>query len=368
MPNRAVWAQVDLSAVAHNVREVKGKIKGGAKLCAVIKADAYGHGALAVAKTAVQAGAAYLAVAILNEALELRNAGFKEPVLILGFTPADQSFLVVDRGITQTVFSFEAAKALSDAAVVQNKVAKVHLKIDTGMGRIGILPEEAGALAERIAALPNLALEGMFSHFSMADSLDKKYARAQLERFKRAIAEVEKRGIHVEIKHMANSAAIMELPESHFDMVRAGVVLYGLWPSDEVKRSADLRPAMQLKAKVAYVKRVPPRQSISYGCAFVTERDSVIATIPIGYADGFTRMLTGKAKVEIGGCRVPIVGRICMDQCMADVTDAGEVNAGDEVVVFGSEKVPVDEVAALLGTINYEIICMVSNRIPRVYV
>lgn len=367
MPNRAVWAQVDLSAIEYNVRAVKKKIQGNAKLCAVIKADAYGHGALAVAKTAVESGAEYLAVAILNEALELRNAGFKEPVLILGFTPPEQADLVVDRMITQTVFSYEAAKALSDAAVFQHKEVKVHLKIDTGMGRIGILPDEAGEIAAKIAALPNLELEGMFSHFATADSMDKTYALEQLARFRRAIEAVEAKRIRVPLKHMANSAAILDLPQSHFDMVRAGVILYGLWPSDDVDKSVALKPAMQLKAKVAYVKKMPSGQKISYGGAFVTTRDSVIATIPIGYADGYTRMLSGKAIVDIGGKRAPIVGRICMDQCMADVTGVGEVRVGDEVVLFGSALVPVDEVASLLNTINYEIICMVSNRIPRVY-
>lgn len=368
MPNRTVWAEVDLSAIGHNIREIKGRIRGGAMLCAVVKADAYGHGALAVAKAAVEAGAGYLAVAILNEALLLRDAGCREPILILGFTPEEQASIVVDRGITQTVFTFEAAAALSAAAVKLNKRAKIHLKIDTGMGRIGILPEEAGALAARIAELPHLDLEGIFSHFATADGKDKAFAYEQLERFKRAVASVEACGISIPIKHLANSAAILEIPEAHFDMVRAGVILYGLWPSPEVKKTIDLRPAMRFKTKVAYVKPMPPMRGISYGGTFVTADDSVIATLPVGYADGYTRRLSGAAMVQIRGRRVPVVGRICMDQCMADVTGISGVKAGDEVVLFGSEQVPVDEIAELLGTINYEIVCMVSSRVPRIYI
>lgn len=368
MPTRAVWAQIDLSAVEHNIKQIRGKIKKGTKLCAIIKADAYGHGAIAVAKTAVQAGAEYLAVAILNEALELRNAGFKEPILILGYTPPDQAEFVVDRGISQTVFSFEAAKILSEAAVRQNKTIKVHLKIDTGMSRIGILPEEAGRLSRRISALPHVEIEGIFSHFATSDCKDKAFAHHQLERFNAALKHVEAEGITIPLKHMANSAAILDMPEAHFDMVRAGVILYGLWPSEEVDKSVQLRPALQLKAKIAYVKKVVSGQPISYGCLFVTARESIIATLPIGYADGYTRLLTGKAQVMVRGKRVPVVGKICMDQCMLDVTDVDGVKAGDEVILFGNEEIPVDEIAGLLGTINYEIICMVGNRIPRVYI
>lgn len=368
MPTRAVWAQVDLTAIEHNIVEIRKKINKDAKFCAVIKADAYGHGALAVAKTAIQAGADYLAVAILNEALELRNAGFKEPVLILGYTPLEQAGLIVDRDITQTVFSFEAAAALSAAAVRQDKMVKIHLKVDTGMGRIGIPPEEAGRLARRIAALPNVELEGMFSHFAASDAADKASAYKQLKAFQKAIENVEAENITVPLRHMANSAAILEMPEAHFDMVRAGIILYGLWPSEEVARTIALKPALKLKAKVAYVKKVAAGQAISYGGIFVTKRDSVIATLPIGYADGYTRMLTGKAQVAVRGQKAPVVGKICMDQCMVDVTDVAGVKAGDEVVLFGGGEILVDEVARLLGTINYEIICMVGNRIPRTYI
>lgn len=368
MPNRMAWVQIDLAAVNHNIKQIRGKIQNNAKLCAVIKADGYGHGAAAMAKTAVEAGADYLAVALLQEAVELRDAGFQEPILILGFTPLAQSNILVDRAITQTVYSFEAAAAISKAAARQHKIAKLHLKIDTGMCRIGVLPHEAGALAERIAKLPNVALEGMFSHFATADCADKTFAYEQLARFKQAVRAVEERKLSIPIKHLANSAAILEMPEAHFDMVRAGVILYGLWPSDEVEKSVSLKSAFRLKARLSHVKTVPAGQGVSYGHTFKTARDSVIATLPIGYADGYTRMLSGKAQVEIKGRRAPVVGTICMDQCMVDVTGIDGVQVGDEATLFGSETLPVDEIAAWLGTINYEIVCMVERRVPRIYV
>lgn len=368
MPNRAVWAEVNLAAIQHNIKEIKGKVQGKAKICAVVKANAYGHGVIAVAKTAIEAGADYLAVAILNEALELRQAGFLEPILILGFTPLEQADQVVAHDIEQAVFTMEAAEELSKAAALQNKIAKIHLKVDTGMSRIGIIPQQAGDLASQIQAMPNIEIVGMFSHFATADSADKSFAYEQLAKFKTAIASVESKGIDIPIKHIANSATILEIPEAHFDMVRAGVILYGLWPSDEVKKDIDLRPAMQLRAKVAYVKTMPANRGISYGQIFRTARESKIATIPIGYADGWTRMLTGKVRVQVNGKLVPIVGKICMDQCMADVTDIGEVKVGDEVVLFGSDQVTIDDIANLLGTINYEIVCMVGKRVPRVYI
>lgn len=367
MPNRAVWAQVDLSAIEHNMKEIKRKVCGNAKVCAVVKADGYGHGAVAVAKAAVRAGADYLAVAMLSEALELRSAGFREAILVLGYTPPEQSVQLVAGDIEQTVFTLAAATALSKAAGLHHKIAKVHLKVDTGMGRIGVPPAEAGILAEKIAALPHLKLQGIFSHLATADSEDKTFAIEQLARFKEAIKNVASKNIEIPIKHLANSAAILEMPETHFDMVRAGIILYGLWPSDEVKRSVDLWPAMQLKTKIAYVKKMPPKQSISYGAIFETKRFSTIATLPLGYADGYTRLLTGKAEVLVKGRRAPIVGKICMDQCMVDVTDIENVAVGDEVVLFGNAELPADEIARLLGTINYEVICMVSKRVPRFY-
>lgn len=367
MPDRAAWAQIDLSAIEHNIKEIKSKLSNNTKLCAVIKANGYGHGALAMAKTSLKAGAQYLAVSMLQEAMQLRDAGIQEPILILGYTPVEQSDCVVRNSITQTVFSLKSAKVLSKVAVHQNKIAKIHLKIDTGMRRIGVLPEEAGILAKKIAALPNVEIEGVFSHFADSDSIDKSFTYTQLERFRMAISLIEAQGINIPIKHMANSAAILEVPEAHFDMVRAGVILYGLWPSTDVKKTIDLKPAFSLKAYITQIKHVPANESISYGCTFFTKRDSIIATLPLGYADGYMRLLAGKAMAEVKGQRVPVVGRICMDQCMIDVTDVHGVKQGDTVTLCGG-MIPVDEVAKWLGTINYEIICMVGSRIPRMYV
>lgn len=367
MFERPVWAEIDLEAIAHNVRRIKTKVKPGAQFCAVVKADAYGHGAIAVARTVLNNGADRLAVAILNEALELRRAGFTVPILVIGYTPPHQAGIVVDNGIAQTVFSMDVAEALSHAAMTAGKKAKVHLKIDTGMSRIGIKPADAGEFASAVAALPGIEIEGVFSHFATADSEDKTYAWEQFDRFKKALALIEAKGIKIPIRHIANSAATLEMPETHLDMVRPGIILYGLWPSDEVKRDIELKPAMKFKARVSYVKDLPPRVSISYGRTYYTDKDSRIATIPVGYADGWTRLLAGKADVVIGGRRAPLVGRICMDQCMADVTHIPGVKAGDEVLLFGGEGLPVEEVAEKLGTINYEVVCMVSKRVPRYY-
>jgi len=366
MLDRAVWARVNLGNIRQNIREIKTKVKNGAKFCAVVKADAYGHGAVAVAKAAEREGVDYFAVAILNEALELRRAGFLQPILILGCTPPEQSRDLVACDIEPTVFTMEAAQALSAAAVLQNKTAKLHLAVDTGMSRIGAAVADVGELARRIAALPGLKIEGLFSHFAKADYEDKTFAHVQLERFREAIRRVESAGVDVPIRHIANSAAILELPEAHFDMVRAGIVLYGLWPSDEVKRTIALRPAMQLQTKVSYVKRLPAGTGIGYGQIYTLARESAIATLPIGYADGWTRLLTGKAKADFNGRLAPIVGKICMDQCMADVTGLN-VKIGDVATLFGSSRISVDDVAAWLGTINYEVVCMVGKRVPRVY-
>ena len=367
MPKRAVWAEIDLNALENNIRSIKSCIKNNAKWCAVVKADAYGHGAIAVARKAVEQGADYLAVAVVSEAISLRQAGFSTPILILGTSPVEASADLVAYDITQAVYTIEQAKALSAEATRQGKKAKIHMAVDTGMSRIGVRPEEAGNFAEAFAAMPSIELEGMFSHFALADAKDKSFAYKQLDAFKLAIAKAEEKGINIPIKHIANSAAILEMPETHFDMVRAGIILYGLWPSDEVEHVIDLQPIMEVKAEVVYVKTLHPGESISYGCTFTAERESRIGTLPMGYADGYTRLFTGKAQVDYRGKRAPIVGRICMDQCMVDLTDVPELNQGDIVTLYGSHDLTMDEAAGWLGTINYELPCMLNARVPRVY-
>ncbi len=367
MFERPVWAEIDLAALAHNVRQIKGLLQPGVSFCAAVKADAYGHGVLPVARTALQSGADRLAVAIMNEAIELRKAGFTIPVLILGFTPPEQAALVVAHNVTQTIFSMDTAQALSQAATTAGRIVKVHLKIDTGMGRIGISPEDAGQFAAAVAALPGIEIEGVFSHFATADSRDKTFTYEQFDRFQEALASIAQRGIKVPIRHIANSAATVELPHMHLDMVRPGIILYGLWPSEEVEKRIELRPVMKFKAQVGYVKEVPPEVPISYGRTYFTNKYSRIATLPVGYADGWTRLMAGKADVLIRGERAPLVGRVCMDQCMADVTHIPGVVPGDQALLFGGPELPVEEVAAHMGTINYEIVCMVGKRVPRLY-
>lgn len=368
MAKRGVWAEISLGALKSNLRAIRTKIAGGAKFCAVVKANGYGHGAIPVAQEAVRAGADYLAVAVLEEAVALRQAGFTTPILLLGPTVAEEAEDVVRYDVTQAVTTEKAAQVLSAAALRQHKTAKVHLAVDTGMGRIGVTPEAVGDAAAGIAALPAVELEGLFSHFALADARDKSYAKEQFRRFQCAMAKVEGRGIAIPLRHIANSAAILEMPETHLDMVRAGIVLYGLWPSEEVRRSIDLCPLMTVKAKITCVKDFPKGETIGYGRIFTAPRDMRVATLPLGYADGYTRLYTGKAAVEVEGRRAPVVGRICMDQCMIDVTDIPGITVGDTVTIFGSPTLPTDEAAAWLGTIHYEVVSMIAPRIPRVYV
>ena len=367
MFERSAWAEIDLEAISHNIGEIKKTIKISTKVCAVVKADGYGHGAIAVAKTVLQAGAHRLAVAIVNEALELRRAGFKVPILVLGYTPACQAAIVVENDITQTIFSMELAQALSTAATEAGKKIKVHIKIDTGMGRIGIRPEDAGEFVVAVAALPGIEIEGVFSHFACSDSGDKRFTNEQYQRFMEALQYIEAKNITIPIRHIANSAAILDFPHMQLDMVRPGIIMYGLWPSDEVSRELDLRPAMKFKAQVGFVKDVAANLSISYGCTYFTKTASRIATLPVGYADGWSRILTNKATVLVHGQRAKLVGRVCMDQCMIDVTHIPSIVPGDEALLFGGNELPVEEVAQLMGTINYEIVCMVGKRVPRFY-
>ena len=363
--DRFVWAEIDLGAIAHNFREIKKCIKGGAKLCAVVKANAYGHGAVPVAHKALEAGAYYLAVATVSEALELRAAGITAPILILGIVPAEAAGALVEQDITQTVCDFGLAEAISKEAVGRGKRARIHLKVETGMGRIGVRPEEAVALAKKIVTLPSLELEGMFSHFAAADEADKSFVHEQLALFRHAIDGMEEAGIHIPLKHIAESAAILEIPEAHFDMVRAGIITYGLYPAPNVRHTIELRPAMKLVTRIVQLKKISAGTSIGYGREFVAARDSLIATLPIGYADGYIRAYKN-FHVDIGGQLAPIAGRVCMDQTMIDVTDVEGVAVGDEVILFGSDAVTIDDAARHLQTINYEITCLISSRVPRV--
>jgi len=363
-PTRAI---IDLSAIWRNVLALKSLVSPSVMFCAVVKADGYGHGAIAVAAQAVKAGADYLAVAVLDEALTLRSAGFSGPILILGYTPPQQAILVAENGLTQTIYNLSQAEALDAAAHSLSVMVKVHLKVDTGMSRLGVTPGQAGDFAQGVDRLSNLLIEGVYTHLAQADSADKSSARQQLAAFNDALNSISARGLVIPIKHCANSAALLDMPESHLDMVRAGISLYGLWPSAETGRPIALSPAMRFMSKIAMLKKVPAGTPISYGRTYVTEKESTIATLPVGYADGWTRRLSGKAQVAVGGGRAPVVGRICMDQCMVDVTHIDGLSEGDDVLLFGGTELPAEEVAAEVDTINYELVCMVGKRVPRIY-
>jgi len=370
---RPVWAEINLDNLAHNIREVRRVVRKSSLVTAVIKADAYGHGAVATAKTFLDNGADRLAVATLSEAIELRKSGIIAEILILGYTPESQNYIAIENNIIQTIYNYDAAASISKTAQKLGKIAKVHIKVDTGMGRIGFLTnKEALDNIKNIFELPNIFVEGIFTHFAKADETNKESTKRQFEKFDWMLRNIEALGINIPIKHVSNSATIIDLPEYNLDMVRAGIMLYGLYPSDEVeKERVELRPAMTLKAKISNVKNVPKGTEISYGGIFTTSQDSKIATIPIGYADGFTRMLINKAEVSIKDKRVAVIGRICMDQSMIDVSNVDNVSIGDEVIIFGdgsSNSPHIDEIAKKLGTINYEIVCMVSKRVPRVYI
>jgi alanine racemase len=369
-----VQAKVDLNAIRHNLLEIRSKLKNDTKLMVIIKADAYGHGAVPLAKAIGDSGRIdSYGVAILEEAIELREAGITKPMLILGYTPKEQYDLVVTHDVSQTVFQFEMAEALSKEAVRQGKIVKIHVKIDTGMSRIGFLDTiESIEEIKRIAALENIEIEGLFSHFARADETDKTSTINQLNRYIHFIDLLEKENIKIPVKHISNSAGIIEFPDAYFNMVRCGIATYGIYPSDMVnQQDIKLIPAMELITHVIYVKDVEAGVGISYGATYVTDRQKRIATIPVGYADGYSRNLSNHGKVIIHGRYAPIVGRICMDQFMVDVTDIPEVKQGDLVTLLGKEEgayISAEELAEWSHSFAYELVCTVGKRIPRVYI
>ena len=367
LPLRDVYAEIDLSAIRHNFTQIRRHINKNSKFCVVVKANAYGHGAIPVSKAAVECGADFLAVATVDEGLELRRAGFNLPILILGLVPDDSAAVIVENNLTQAVSDFNLAEKLSIAAKNLNKIAKIHLKIETGMGRIGIAPENAAKLAKKISLLPNIELEGIFSHFADADSPDRTFTHNQIKIFTETAEKIKSAGVLIKILHIAESAAALDIPEAHFDMVRSGIINYGLYPAENFPKTIELRPAMKLFARISYLKNISAGVSIGYGREFVAKRNSVIATLPIGYADGYIRAYKNFF-VDIGGKLAPIAGRICMDQIMVDVTEIDDVKVGDEVILFGSDKISIDDAAKHLKTINYEVTCLISARVPRIFI
>lgn len=370
---RPAWAEININALIHNMKEIRRVTSPNASIMAVVKANAYSHGTAQIAPYLLENGADRLAVAFLDEALELREEGVTAPILILGYTEPQHAEKLIRYDFSQMVFSYELAKALSDEAGRQGKLARIHIKIDTGMGRIGFLPtEESLEDICRILALPHILFEGLCSHFATADEADKSYAHTQLARYnfmKDALAE---RGFVPTFYHIANSAAIIDMPEAHFDMVRPGIIMFGIYPSEDVhKEVIHLMPTLSLKAHIVYIKTLPADSSVSYGRKYTTNSVRRIATLPIGYEDGYTRLYSNKAHVLVHGKRAPIVGSICMDQCMIDVTDIPEASVGDEVVLIGQQgedAITPEELASHMGTISYEVLCMIGRRIPRVYI
>ena len=378
-------AEIDLKALAHNYRELRRVASPTAGIMAVVKADGYGHGAPQVARVALECGAEFLAVARFDEAVRLREAGIDTPILLFGYSfPAYVPYMA-ENGIRASINAVESGRMISAEAVRAAKTIKVHIKIDTGMGRLGLLADElrieetagrdlASAVGDvrAIASLPNLSVEGIFTHFANADAKDKTHARLQFRRFTALLEALEKEGFKLKYRHAANSAATIEMPETHLDLVRPGVAQYGLWPSDEVDKGLiDLKPVMTLKSTVIQLKHVGEGFAVSYGSTHHTPRPTRIATVPIGYADGFDRVLSSTGHMLVRGVRAPIIGRVCMDLTMIDVGHVPEVALEDEVVILGrqgKEEITADEIAAQVDTINYEIVSSLTSRVARVYV
>lgn len=364
---RATRAIIDLGAISHNVAAIRKKIGSQRGLMAVVKADGYGHGAVEVSRTALRNGADSLAVALPEEGQHLREAGIEAPILVLGLIQPEEAWKVVDSLLDQTVSSIALLEALDREAGSASTQVNVHIKVETGLGRIGVEPHEVVLFLRRARSYRNLKVAGLFSHFSAADERDKTFSQHQLQLFEQTIREIRHAGIELPQRHMANSAATLDLPESYYDLVRPGLIIYGLYPSTEVSHSIEVKPAMTLKTKVCYLKTVPQGTPISYGRTFVAKKQTRVATLPLGYGDGYKRALANKGEVLIKGRRAPVIGRICMDMCMIDVSDVPDVQAGDEAIVFGQEPT-ADELAAKIGTINYEVVTTVGKRVPRVYV
>lgn len=369
MQYRRVIALISKEAIRHNFENIKKLVPDGVKLMPVIKADGYGHGAAFFADV-LEDASDYFAVAIIEEALNLREHGVKIPIMLLGYTNPIYFKTAIENDITVTILTFEDAVKMSETAQKIGKTAKIHIPVDTGMSRIGFTPDEKGAdEVTKIASLDNILIEGVFTHFATSDEKNREFTKLQAKRFEKFKELLLLRGVKPEIFHCANSGAIMQYSDYSFDMMRAGIILYGLYPSDEVDKSVlDLMPVMEIRSHIAFVKTIKKGDTVSYGRTFTAEKDMKIATIPVGYADGYPRLLSNKGRVIINGNYAPITGRVCMDQFMVDVSHIDKVQAGDEVILIGQKDgltVSADEIAKLTGTINYEVTCDISKRVPR---
>ena len=376
---KRTWAEISLNAIEHNYNVIRNKVADDTKVCCVIKADGYGHGAVELSQVYEKLGADFFAVSNIDEGIEIRKSGSKLPIVILGYTPVSEAENLAEYDISQAVFSLEYAKELSEKCVEEDCICKMHIKVDSGMSRIGFMcqefPRDEYSIEEICEAccLPNLEVEGLFSHFCVSDedAEGREFTNKQYENFIHVRDSLKKRGVDISVVHCSNSGAIEDYPETCCDMVRAGIILYGLAPSSKLADRLDLVPAMTLKTVVAFVKEVQKGATISYGRTFTADRKMKIATVPIGYADGFIRQNAKDGYMMVNGKKAKIVGRICMDQTMLDVTDIEDVKTGDEVVVFGTGEngePTADSLAENTGTINYETVCLVGKRVPRIYI
>lgn len=376
---KRTWAEISLNAIEHNYNVIRNKVADGTKVCCVIKADGYGHGAVELSQIYEKLGADFFAVSNIDEGIEIRKGGSKLPIVILGYTPVSEAKNLAAYNISQAVFSLEYAKELSEKCVEEDCICKMHIKVDSGMSRIGFMcqefPRDEYSVEEICEAccLPNLEVEGLFTHFCVSDedAEGREFTNKQYENFIHVRDSLKKRGVDISVVHCSNSGAIEDYPETCCDMVRAGIILYGLAPSPKLADRLDLVPAMTLKTVVAFVKEVQKGATISYGRTFTADRKMKIATVPIGYADGFIRQNAKDGYMTVNGKKAKIVGRICMDQTMLDVTDIENVKTGDEVVVFGTGEngePTADSLAENTGTINYETVCLVGKRVPRIYI
>lgn len=376
---KRTWAEISLNAIEHNYNVIRNKVADDTKVCCVIKADGYGHGAVELSQIYEKLGADFFAVSNIDEGIEIRKGGSKLPIVILGYTPVSEAKNLANYDISQAVFSLEYAKELSKKCVEDDCICKMHIKVDSGMSRIGFMcqefPRDEYSIEEICEAccLPNLEVEGLFTHFCVSDedAEGREFTNKQYENFIHVRDSLKKRGVEISVVHCSNSGAIEDYPETCCDMVRAGIILYGLAPSSKLADRLDLVPAMTLKTVVAFVKEVQKGATISYGRTFTADKKMKIATVPIGYADGFIRQNAKDGYMTVNGKKAKIVGRICMDQTMLDVTDIEDVKTGDEVVVFGTGEngePTADSLAENTGTINYETVCLVGKRVPRIYI
>lgn len=367
---RPTIAEINLQAIRHNLQQIRQLLPPGTLIMAIVKANAYGHGAIKVSKTVLSAGAHFLGVALPEEGAELREAGFQVPIFVLSLALPEQAKIFIEYNLVATICDVETARYLAELGCKSNSPVPVMVKIDTGMGRIGIRPEEAANFMETIKFLPGLKLQGIFTHLAKAEEKDKTFSYQQVRKLTEVAKLAQKGGLSLPLISAANSAGLIELVEGRFNLVRPGIVLYGLPPVSDFKMPFPLIPAMQFKTKIVFIKEVPTGTPIGYGGTYVTPQRTFVATLPLGYGDGYNRQLSNKASVLIGGRRRKVIGRVCMDQIMVDLGPVCEARVGDEAVLFGrqgEEEITVTELADLAGTINYELVCGISSRVPRVY-